>query len=356
MAVSIQPDRTAQRYFIYPHTTPATARRCRVQASTLVCECIYRAIRGEMAFSKLSGDEAGIVFGQLCNVFDPRAAVDFSSASRELWALTQALRQQLKTEYEAVVDLCRNLGMRSCKELREAKEVKWCHKGLTAAEMATLGRLGGGLVLPALEQLVLIDSSRSAASPDGVQRLAEAVGAGALPTLNLLCLTNMHVGDAGASALAAALIRGAMPLLEGLVLINDGIGDAGLVALAPALRRLPALKCLFLNMNPFGDEGLAAMLAALVLAPPPAVGALSPPTGVLTKLELLSLNTTEVTDAGCAALAAALDGSALPALKVLKLYGIPASAAAKAAVYEARDILLYEFDSDSESEEEDEED
>ena len=57
-------------------------------------------------------------------------------------------------------------------------------------------------------------------------------------------------------------------------------------------------------------------------------------------LELLNLEDTHVTDAGCAALAAALDSGALPALKVLKLDGIPASDAAKAAVYEARANLV----------------
>ena len=70
--------------------------------------------------------------------------------------------------------------------------------------------------------------------------------------------------------------------------------------------------------------------------PPPPAGALSPPTGVLTKLKALYLVRTQITDAGCAALAAALDRGALPALEELLLLSIPASEAAKAAVYEAR--------------------
>ena len=77
--------------------------------------------------------------------------------------------------------------------------------------------------------------------------------------------------------------------------------------------------------------------------PPPPAGALPPPTGVLAKLKELNLWNTQITDAGCATLAAALDSGALPALKVLYLHpghgGIPASAAAVAAVYEARDTL-----------------
>ena len=106
------------------------------------------------------------------------------------------------------------------------------------------------------------------------------------------------------------------------------------VALAPALRRLPALKVLNLNCNPFGDEGIAALVA------PPAAGALPPPTGVLTKLKELSLCSTRVNDTGCAALAAALDSGALPALDTLYLLDIPASDAAQAAVYESLTLIL----------------
>jgi hypothetical protein len=169
------------------------------------------------------------------------------------------------------------------------------------------------------------------AGPDGVQRLAERLGAGALPAVTFLGLSSMHLGDAGASALAAALGRGALPRLMQLWLSNAAIGDAGLVALAPALRRRPALEELGLVGNPFGDEGLAALVAP----PPPPAGALPPPTGGLAKLKVLSLMKTQVTDAGCAALAAALDSSALLALEDLHVFGTPASAAAEAAVMEA---------------------
>jgi hypothetical protein len=149
--------------------------------------------------------------------------------------------------------------------------------------------------------------------------------------VTMLDLYNTHVGDAGASALAAALGRGALPRLKELVLFNAAIGDAGLVALAPALRRRPALETLNLHQNPFGDKGLAALVAP----PPPSAGAPPPPTGVLTKLKLLSLMKTQVTDAGCSALAAALDSGAFPALMKLQLKNTPASAAARAAAREA---------------------
>ena len=93
---------------------------------------------------------------------------------------------------------------------------------------------------------------------------------------------------------------------------------------------MPALETLILMFDPFGDEGLAALVAP----PPPPVGAL-PTTGVLTKLKMLHLGYTEITDAGCAALATALDSGVLPALGALDLEGISASAASIATVYEA---------------------
>jgi hypothetical protein len=286
-----------------------------------------RAPHRAMALAALSGDEQGILFTQLCNVLDPRIAVALSSVSNELRTATQEGRQQLRADHEAAAALCFKVGLRSCKELREAKEVHCVNKGLTADDLALLGTLGS--VLPALESLVLFEL---AAGPDGVQRLADRLSAGALPALTFLVLARMHVGDAGASVLAAALGRGALPRLKNLVLDRTAIGDAALVALAPALRRLPALEHLSLESNPFGDEGLAALVA-----PPPPAGAPPPTTGGLAKLKALNLCHTQVTDAGCATLAAALESGELPVLKVqrLWLYGIPASAAARAAVSEA---------------------
>ena len=305
-----------------------------------------------MALAALDEDAQRIVFFGLCNPFEPRVAVNLSSASRELREATQAQRQQLRADHEATAALCHKTGMQNCKELREAKLVESVDNGLTTAELALLGALGS--VLPALEELLLADWS-VAAGPDGVQRLLEGLGAGALPAVATLFIWGMHVGDAGAEALAAALGRGALPRLKFLSLDNAAIGDAGLVALAPALRRWPALKHLYLGGNPLGDEGLAALVA-----PPPLTGAPPPTTGVLPKLILLDLKDTQVSDAGCAALAAALDSGALPALEELCLTGVPASAAATDAVQEALHQLKRRFGSESDSEgeegEEDEED
>ena len=278
-----------------------------------------------MALAALSEDGQRIVFTQLCNVLDPGVAVALSSVNHGLWAATQALRQQLKAHHEVATALGCKAGLQSCKALREAKKVEWYNNGLTAADLGLLGALGS--VLPALETLLLVELSGSA-GPDGVQRLAARLEAGVLPALTELTLS-MHVGDAGASALAAALDRGALPRLKSLMLHQTSVGDAGLVALAPALRRLPALENINLWKNPLGDEGLAALMAP---PPPPPAGAPPPTTGVLAKLKWLYLGETQISDAGCAALAAALNRGALPALGVLDILLIPASAAAKEAV------------------------
>ena len=70
-----------------------------------------------------------LIFGQLCNALDPRAAVDYSSASKGLWELMQrvgegagkSLLQQLKEENAAAAALGHKAMIRSCKELREEK-------------------------------------------------------------------------------------------------------------------------------------------------------------------------------------------------------------------------------------------
>ena len=56
--------------------------------------------RAAMALATLSGDEQCIIFVQLCNTLDPGIAVAFGSINSELWALTPALLQQLRADYE----------------------------------------------------------------------------------------------------------------------------------------------------------------------------------------------------------------------------------------------------------------
>jgi len=277
-----------------------------------------------MALSKLSGDEQGVILGQLRNALEPRLVMYFSSANKELRALHRRMQRQLRTDYEEATALCRKVGMQNCKELRKAWAVEWNNKRLSEADLATLAKLGS--VLPKLKWLDLMERFGSA-DPDGVSRLAEGLVTGSLPALTCLFIDGMHVGDAGASALAAALDRGALPRLQVLELIKAAIGDGGLAALAPALRRRPALERLCLIRSPFGDDGLAALVA-----PPPPADTRPPPAGGLKRLKVLDLRHTQITDIGCATLATARDSGALPALEELKLEGTSSSFAARAAV------------------------
>ena len=58
-------------------------------------------------------------------------------------------------------------GVRSCKALRETRQIELYDEGLSASDLATLGKLIP--VLPALEELELTERSASA-GPDGGQR------------------------------------------------------------------------------------------------------------------------------------------------------------------------------------------
>ena len=208
----------------------------------------------------------------------------FSGASSELWALTHAQLQQLKADFNsAATPLIPQAGHAELEGAARGEDYRKrvpAH-GLSEDDLATFGTLSS--LLPALVQLVHsspLANERAAGHEHGVQRLAEKLGAGALPALTCVTLHNTHVGDAGASALAAALDRGALPRLEYLSLTNAAIGDAGVVALAPGLRRLRALRFLRLSGNrSLGDVGAAALVA-----PPPPAGAGAPPTttGALT--------------------------------------------------------------------------
>ena len=92
-----------------------------------------------MALAALSGDEQCVIFVQLCNRLDPGVAVALSSVSNELRTATQPLLPQLRADHEAATALCRKVGLRSCKELREAKHVDCYNKGLSAADLTLLG-------------------------------------------------------------------------------------------------------------------------------------------------------------------------------------------------------------------------
>ena len=74
-----------------------------------------RARAAAMAFSTLSGDEQGVILGQLRNALEPRLVMYFSSASKELRALLPpAAQQQLRADYEEATALWACGIARSC--------------------------------------------------------------------------------------------------------------------------------------------------------------------------------------------------------------------------------------------------
>ena len=311
------------RIALLEHAAQACRARSLLSLLVHLCRAELESRPGRLDSDAMPDEIQQFIFRKLCNAFDPRSAVAFSSASKGLREPMQRVDegagksplQQLKEENAAAAALGRKVGARSCKALREAKTVSW---GLSAIGLATLGKLTP--MQPALETFGAVDWPASY----GVQ-LVEALGVGALPAVTFFGLYNVCVGDAGASALAAALDRGALPRLKELYLRDIAIGDAGLLVLAPALRRLPALEVLALYGNPFGDKGLAALVA-----PPPAE-AQPPQADALAKLKMLNLGGTLITDVGCADLA-----SKLPALVGLGLDNTTdISDAARAAVLAA---------------------
>ena len=99
------------------------------------------------------------ILGQLWNPLEPSSAVYFSSASSGLrLLLTPALLQQLRADHEAAAALCHKVGMQSCKELREARIASILGKGLSAA-----GRGLRLLLTPALRQRFMTDHEVAAA-------------------------------------------------------------------------------------------------------------------------------------------------------------------------------------------------
>ena len=135
-----------------------------------------------------------VVFGQLCNALD-RSAVAFSSASG-LREPMQRVGEGASSRHGAAEggERGRNAGPQGgSAELQGARGLyQWFYKGLSATDLATLGKLIP--VLPALETLWLAEES-----PPPRRRAAAGGGAGrGLPALTYVELGNVCVGDAGA--------------------------------------------------------------------------------------------------------------------------------------------------------------
>ena len=107
-------------------------------------------------------------------------------------------------------------------------------------------------------------------------------------------LTNNKIGDEGAAALAAAVVS--VPHLEKLFLAGNHIGDAGLAAIADRCAST-ALSQLVLSENAsLGDEGAIALARAVT----------SDPSSSFASLQWLYLDSSAISDKGVDALAKAL--------------------------------------------------
>ena len=132
-------------------------------------------------------------------------------------------------------------------------------------------------------------------------------------------LSKNKIGPHGTEALARALRRGALPQLDRLCLHGCHIGSQGMVALAKLVRRLPALRALYLGENDLTSEGFASLVADLGK-------------DELKGLKHLHVHDNKLVDEDCANLIAALRAGALPTLMITSWGGTLASHAAVQAV------------------------
>ena len=138
------------------------------------------------------------------------------------------------------------------------EEFSWCFTKLPAVEVRALL----STPMPTLRKLFLQEASLGEA---GGVALAEALGKGVAPHLEILQLAGNALGEAGGVALAEALGKGVAPHLEILNLMNNALGETGGVAVAEALAKgvAPQLQSLGLNGNGLGDRGALALAAAI---------------------------------------------------------------------------------------------
>ena len=258
----------------------------------------------------LSHDELGVIFDGLADPLEPVVAVALSSTCLGLRTPMQAALKVLKGQHLRAAALCHEVHTSgwpcSCAALRDEAHLAWAGRVLFVSHMKTLGML---LRTNGLSRLQTLDLSYNYFGDVGMQALCEGMGRAALPSLitlrvtgNIILKRDAVFGPVGAEALAAALIKGAMPTLEHLSLGCNPIGKQGIAALVAPLRKLRALKELFLYACDIGDEGAASLVAN--------VGK-----DDFKELKELALDANDLTDTGCITLATALKGGVMPGLK-----------------------------------------
>ena len=292
----------------------------------------------------LSHDELGVIIDGLADPLQPVVAVALSSTCLGLRTPLRAAIAVLKERHAKAVALlrkagCYDAGARDaavhhdqgrkglmCSEVRGFKGLNFdgnvLSYGLTVDDMATLGMLL--LWLPKLRFLEIHNfGSSSHLTPiqlQGIQALCEGLGRGAVPSLEVLSLHKCdQLGLEGIEVVNGALRRGAFPKLELVGLHGCRIGIRGMAALAPTLRKLPALKILYVGGNDLGVEGFDSLMADL-------------DKNDFKTLKGLYLHDNNLGDADCTKLIRALRAGALPMLQAMTWGRDHASEVAEEAV------------------------
>lgn len=108
------------------------------------------------------------------------------------------------------------------------------------------------------EKLMMIDMEKVGATEVGVSKLAQAIGKGFVPALEILCFKHNDIGEVGARAIAAAIETKSVPQLRLLSLNGCKLGDAGATAIFDVLHLAPVSN-LNIRENEITDVGFEAM-------------------------------------------------------------------------------------------------
>ena len=296
--------------------TRSASRKARAATEALTTRGADAVATGPLG--ALSHDELGVIFDGLANPLQPVIAVAFSSTCLGLRTPLQAAIEVLMGRHARAVVLCRKVGT-TCAELRDARVLNWGAKSLWPFDLAMLGMLQ-----PFLTRLKFLDLEHNFFGDAGMRELCDILGANGFRSLRCLYLNDSEISPVGARAFAAALRRGAMANLRHLQLGNNPMGKEAVVALAAPLRKLHALKTLYIWDCHVDDEGVAALVDNLGKDD-------------FKKLEELDIDndpqfdTQLITDKGVAKLASALDGRGMPKLKWLCFHATNTAALVEAA-------------------------
>ena len=272
----------------------------------------------------LSHDELGVIFDGLADPLQPVVAVALSSTCLGLRTPLRAALAVLEERHARAVALLRKAGRYdaaadyfkgqvglTCEEVRGFKGLNFSDDDLenfsddghlALDDIATLGT-----IMPWLPKLRVLQVETHGLGPAGINAFLGCCGI--MPSLIELRFSDDDE-ELGPSrhppSIAGALPRGALPKLEKLGLHGCRLGNQGMAVLMPTLRKLPALKTLYLGDNDLGGEGFAPLVTGL-------------DKDDFKALTGLFLHGNDLDDANCDTLARSLSAGAFPMLKNKRL-------------------------------------